>query len=446
MKSAKGIDETIFFIFNALFISLCAISFLTLAQRPILIPLFIILFIGSNLLPFYSSQPSGSRRIRFCHHGAKCLELFLISTAVAVIYHLILAFRLIPGSWPAFVGSAVVAVVVESVIFWNGIITVYVASVQLGIKKRVLGVVFGLVPIAHLIVLSGIIRTVKQEAAFETAKEILDNNRQDQRICATKYPLLLVHGVFFRDYRYLNYWGRIPHELEINGAAVYYGNHKSASSVSDSAAELTQRIISLAAQANGGKVNIIAHSKGGLDCRYAIAKLGAAPYVASLTTINTPHQGCLFADYLLDKLPVQTVSGIARTYNSAMAKLGESDADFLAAVTDLTAARCSALDKEMPVPEGILCQSFGSKLNAASGGQFPLNYSYTLAKYFDGPNDGLVSEKSFPFGSRFTLLTTDGKRGISHGDMIDLNRENIPEFDIREFYVRLVADLKNQGL
>ena len=38
-----------------------------------------------------------------------------------------------------------------------------------------------------------------------------------------------------------------------------------------------------------------------------------------------------------------------------------------------------------------------------------------------------------------------GTRGISHGDVVDLNRENIPGFDVREFYVSLVADLKNRG-
>ena len=37
-------------------------------------------------------------------------------------------------------------------------------------------------------------------------------------------------------------------------------------------------------------------------------------------------------------------------------------------------------------------------------------------------------------------------RGISHGDVVDLNRENIPGFDVREFYVQLVADLKARGL
>jgi triacylglycerol lipase len=30
--------------------------------------------------------------------------------------------------------------------------------------------------------------------------------------------------------------------------------------------------------------------------------------------------------------------------------------------------------------------------------------------------------------------------------MIDLNRRNIPEFDVREFYVQLVSDLKQRGL
>ena len=88
----------------------------------------------------------------------------------------------------------------------------------------------------------------------------------------------------------------------------------------------------------------------------------------------------------------------------------------------------------------------GSKLNCAVSGKFPLNFTYPLVKYFDGPNDGLVSEKSFFWGERYQFLTVPGKRGISHGDMIDLNRENIPGFDVREFYVQLVADLKQRGL
>jgi triacylglycerol lipase len=49
------------------------------------------------------------------------------------------------------------------------------------------------------------------------------------------------------------------------------------------------------------------------------------------------------------------------------------------------------------------------------------------------------------WGSAFTLLEPPENRGISHGDMIDLNRENIDGFDVREFYVGLVASLKERG-
>ena len=72
--------------------------------------------------------------------------------------------------------------------------------------------------------------------------------------------------------------------------------------------------------------------------------------------------------------------------------------------------------------------------------------SYMLVKAVDGKNDGLVGEKSFQWGEKFTFIEPDNKRGVSHGDIIDLNRENIPGFDVREFFVELVSDLKNRGL
>ena len=98
------------------------------------------------------------------------------------------------------------------------------------------------------------------------------------------------------------------------------------------------------------------------------------------------------------------------------------------------------------MPEGIFCQSVGSKLNRATSGRFPLNLSYHFVKYFDGANDGLVGEESFIWGEKHSFVSIDGKRGISHADIIDLNRENIKGFDVREFYVELVSGLKERGL
>ena len=126
--------------------------------------------------------------------------------------------------------------------------------------------------------------------------------------------------------------------------------------------------------------------------------------------------------------------------------MGDTNPDFLAAVGDLTESACEKFNAEIPTPEEIYCQSFGSVLSHAIHGRFPLNFSYPLVKHFDGENDGLVASDAFAFGESFTLLATKGRRGISHADMIDLNRENISGFDVREFYVQLVHDLKMRGL
>ena len=77
----------------------------------------------------------------------------------------------------------------------------------------------------------------------------------------------MVHGVFFRDFKFPPYWGRIPAELEKNGAKIFYGKHQSAASVADSAEELKQRIEEICNETDCEKVNVIAHSKGGLDIR-----------------------------------------------------------------------------------------------------------------------------------------------------------------------------------
>lgn len=308
-----------------------------------------------------------------------------------------------------------------------------------------IGILCGWIPIAHLIALGIIIRTVSKEVSFENDKILLNDSRKGKKICATKYPILMVHGVFFRDFRYLNYWGRIPKELERNGAVIYYGNQQSAASVEECGKELAERIKEIVRDAGCEKVNIIAHSKGGLDSRYALSMTDASQYVASLTTINTPHRGCEFADYLLSKISKGKQQMIAKTYNAALSKLGDSNPDFLEAVKDLTASACKKRNERITDVPGIYYQSVGSKLNVASGGRFPLNFSYQLVNYFDGPNDGLVGEASFPWGEHFRFLTVKGKRGISHGDMIDLNRENFDGFDVREFFVQLVMDLKKRG-
>ncbi len=383
--------------------------------------------------------------VRILSHGCECLFVFEISVLISALCHIVLAFVLFSDP-KVFWLSVLVCYLAHLVLFWNGIICVYLKSYQLGIKHRVIGAACGPVPIANLLALQSILKIVSKEIAFETEKERVNSERESDEVCKTRYPILLVHGVFFRDSKLLNYWGRIPEELERNGATVYYGNHQSALSVRDSAEELSARIKEIVEKTGCEKVNVIAHSKGGLDTRYAIARLDAAPYVASLTTVNTPHRGCNFADDLLLKIPEAIQKKVAAAYNGAAKSLGDTSPDFMAAVSDLTASACSAFDEELTEPGEIFCQSIGSVLRGAGSGKFPLNFTHPMVKKHDGENDGLVSVDSFSWGASFRILNPIGKRGISHGDVIDLNRENIDGFDVREFYVELVGDLKNRGL
>lgn len=402
-------------------------------------------FVGVNIVAGFTDTTIKKAWLKFCNHGTECLAIFCISLTVSIVYHIALIFML-PFSLISYVSSVIICALAHIILFWNGIISVYCTSVQLGIKQRVIGAICGPIPVAHLFALGMIIKITSREIKEETEKDLLNEQRAPLQICKTKYPILLVHGVFFRDSNKLNYWGRVPAELIRNGAEIFYGEHQSALSVEESAMELADRIKEIVQKNGCGKVNIIAHSKGGLDCRYAIANTDVAPYIASFTTINTPHRGCGFADYLLDKIPEKMQTKVAGTYNAAAKKLGDKNPDFMEAVSDLTASSCEENDTKFAVPEGIYCQSYGSVLGQATHGKFPLNFSYPLVKYFDGANDGLVSAQSFSFGENYTLLKAKGKRGISHADMIDLNRENIPGFDVREFYVQLVSGLRARGL
>lgn len=410
-------------------------------------------FVYVNLRPIPKTAPT--KRIDQLSAGCELLRLFLITATINVVWMLLwlpAAIRMAKGGGffsglllVIWIIIAIPMVILEAILFWNGMIRVYLTSVQLGLKHRILAALCGWIPFLNIWYLTQIIRIASDEVEFETEKWELDEVRAENEVCKTKYPILLVHGVFFRDFRYLNYWGRIPKELKRNGAAVYYGQQQSAASVEDSGRELAARIRAILDETGCEKVNIIAHSKGGLDSRAAIAHAGCAPYVATLTTINTPHRGCIYAEYLLNKVPEAAQQKIAAAYNATLKRLGDENPDFLAAVTDLTESACLARNETTPDMPGVVYESVMSYCRKARHGKFPLNATYPVVKHFDGKNDGLVSVDSAKWGTRFTLLEPVGKRGISHGDVVDLNRENIPGFDVREFYVNLVADLKKRG-
>ena len=126
----------------------------------------------------------------------------------------------------------------------------------------------------------------------------------------TKYPIVLVHGVALKDLKFIKSFGEIDRILRIQGHTVYKANIDGFGSISNNALQLKNEILKILENENVTKVNIIAHSKGGLDAKYMISNLDMEEHVASLTTLCTPHKGSPIATNIL-KFPKPLLKFVA---------------------------------------------------------------------------------------------------------------------------------------
>lgn len=399
-------------------------------------------FLAGEFLPCL--EKGMNFRIQILSGGYELIITSLETLVIEIFVYLFLLKQTPSFSASALLLNAAFAYIILLLHYLNGFWRTAFCSAQLGIALRFLMFLFWWIPPANLFLFFKWCRIVRRELITARNKYLLETVRSENAICRTKYPVVMVHGIFFRDWQFLNYWGRIPAVLKKNGANVYYGRQESSRSVADSAEQLRSEIRRILQETGAEKVNIIAHSKGGLDTRYAISALGMGHYVASLTTINTPHRGCRFADVLLKRLPARLVSFAAARYNRIFRALGDREPDFLGGVRDLTADACAVFNEKIKDDPGVYYQSVMSKISSFRAAGFPLNFTYLLVRKYDGENDGLVGVDSAPWGNYLGLVSAGG-RGISHGDMIDLTHKDIRHFDVGEFYVGIFTGLKDRG-
>ena len=406
--------------------------------------IFIIVIVFAYLFTLFKrGKDAPSPRLRRIQRGA---DLILTGGWAAVISVIALIVWMVRSEAAVGfkIGGAVIAIAVIGFMVFIGVAKIVSGAKQVKIRDYVLLLMFWWCPVVNIFLVRKYYQTARREYIIEADRIELDNARAENEVCSTKYPIILVHGIFFRDWQLVNYWGRIPATLIKNGAKVYYGKQQSSLAVADSAAELKKTILDVIKESGAEKVNIIAHSKGGLDSRYAISCLGMDKYVATLTTMNTPHEGCDMVDYLLEKVPDGLKSFLENKYNTIFHKLGDTAPDFMAGVNDLSAINRKEQNKKMPDSPNVSYRSYMTVMRESDSAGFPLNIGYLLIKKLNGANDGLVWEESAKHGD-FTLIKPKHKRGISHGDIVDLMRENIEDFDVREFYVDIVRKLKEQG-
>lgn len=266
----------------------------------------------------------------------------------------------------------------------------------------------------------------------------------------TRYPILLIHGAGFRDLKWPLYWGRIPKALTEGGAVLYYGNQDCWATIEDNAKSLKARIGMILEETEAEKVNIIAHSKGGLEARMVASSLGMGKQIASITTIGTPHHGSKTIDRIL-KAPDSLFNGASFAVNNWVGLIGDTKPDFYRVCRSFSTDYAAQFNADNPDVPGVYYQSYaGVMRNPCS--DWNLWLSNLVVHRIEGSNDGLVTVESARWGERFTILEGSGLRGVSHYDEIDFRRRPLSKkkgtgvADICDVYLQIVADLVERGL
>lgn len=382
-------------------------------------------------------------RIRAMYGGKFLLKYTAISLVFQTVYYIIAiknGFWGIPkGVW---ITDSVVAGIIVLGYGFNGIMRIMLLCGRLGIVKRAAAFFLLPVPVVGIFALIGLYNAAKAEYDYETTRAVCDSQRVESQVCATKYPLLLVHGMGFKDWKYFNYWGRIPGELIKNGAKIYYGHQEACAPVNINSELIRKKILEIVEETGCERVNIIAHSKGGLDARYAVSKLGMDEYVASLTTVASPHRGSQVTD-MANRLPDSIYRKVADFMDRRFRGFGDNNPDFYTVCHQFNTSFAEEFNREVPDSDKVYYQSYTSVM------KYPFSFNLLgfthllLNKY--GRNDGLVTVESAAWGNFKGVYETRRIRGISHGDTIDLKREDYRGFDPREEYVKMVSELKEMG-
>ncbi|HKG88688.1 MAG TPA: hypothetical protein VKA95_10205, partial [Nitrososphaeraceae archaeon] len=111
----------------------------------------------------------------------------------------------------------------------------------------------------------------------------------------TPLPVLLIHG--YRSTH--NVWDEWEDNLRDEGIytkAITFPRNDECGSAMDHAIQLNQIVRDFREEARAEKINIVTHSKGGLDARVYLANNPSSADVANLIMIGTPNEGSPLAD------------------------------------------------------------------------------------------------------------------------------------------------------
>jgi triacylglycerol lipase len=174
------------------------------------------------------------------------------------------------------------------------------------------------------------------------------------------YPIVLAHGFLGAEGGFANFNPRISEALGRDGHAVFPATLPPFGTVHQRALVLSRDVDRILRETGARKVNLVAHSMGGLDARELVSTLGYGDRVASITTISTPHHGSRIADVglaLADGVPKDALEAIATLLGKAYGDIAD-DSDLRGALFDMSEKNSAAWNAAHPDDPRVYYQSW----------------------------------------------------------------------------------------
>jgi len=229
----------------------------------------------------------------------------------------------------------------------------------------------------------------------------------------TRYPIVLVHGLFgFDNIGPVDYFYGIAPALRSGGANVYVTSVSAANSTEVRGEQLLLQVQQILTATGAAKVNLIGHSHGGPTARYVASV--RPDLVASVTSVGGVNKGSRVADVLIGAVPnvSYTVANAVSGFISFLSGSPTLPQDSYAAAQSLSTAGTLAFNANHP--EGVPTTACGEgdyQVNGVyyfswSGAQPYTNVldasdpvlALTALAFNGDKNDGLVSSCSSHLG------------------------------------------------
>lgn len=209
-------------------------------------------------------------------------------------------------------------------------------------------------------------------------------------------PVVLVHGLFGFDRigvpgAKFDYFRGIARHLQALGAVAHAVKLPMMSSVPARAKRLVAAIEALPHD----RIDVIAHSLGGLDARFALAHLGLASRVRSLVTIGTPHRGTPIAD-LFHQGSLDWARRLVAVFGLP-----------IEALEWLSSSALAKFNTDVPDVPSVRYGSVVGGLREGNSIPLPLVASHAWLDRIAGPNDGVVPVSSQFWGETLAEIEAD---------------------------------------